>query len=533
MTRRRVRRFTRSVARRADDGVGMIVAVMFVAVAGVLSSTVALVAVHGNQNAGRDKDASHALQTADAGVAQAVQLLRTTSSGYFNCFENASTNPSTLSAACSSNPAGWTSSASPEKVRSDGAHYPDSSGTWTSTLCDGSTLPCFAVWISTLQQYTPYSASVPNSGFAVYRVHSTGLAGGGPGARSVVVDLKVKPAKFPIGVYADSVTTGGTFGVNHESMFSKGCINHREGDTYSTDNTATSSGTVPASSGGGGGITFSGIDPQYDQPAAAHAVGQVTQANSGCSTGTSSSVNNANVHDPSYFGKCNAPGSGYPRNMPNYFDQDSQGADLTGTPCYGIWTDPATGKRYPTTSEFTMADLQQVGYRPGGLSPGEYADLESLAQSMNTYTTDKNFNPLSALTAASVNNAVVYYDLSGGTVTLTPSMLPSSYFRALSDNSACTTTGSVVIVVRNGNLVYNTSGNAGGGNPLVASFFVPEGSYSGQGNASVIGTLFAQSLGGTGTQNWYLDKCFVANPPGPVQNVTVINYRQVNTQNVH
>ena len=113
-----------------------------------------------------------------------------------------------------------------------------------------------------------------------------------------------------------------------------------------------------------------------------------------------------------------------------------------------------------------------------------------------------------------------------------PSMLPTTYFRALNDDSACTTTGSLVIVVRNGNMVYNTSGFTGS-NSLVASFFVPDGSYSGQGNANVIGTLFAQSVGGTGTQNWYLDKCFVANPPGPVQTVTVINYRQVNTQNVH
>lgn len=520
----------RRLAHGKDEGVGLIVAVIFIAVAGVLTSTVALVAVNGNQNAGRDRDASHALQTADAGVAQAVQLIRTSPAGVFNCAEDTSTSPSTLSATCTSNPPGWTSSTSPEKVRSDGAHYPDSSGTWTSTICDGSPLPCFAVWISTIQAYTPFSASVPNSGYAIYRVHSTGLAGGGPGARSVVVDLKVKPAKFPIGVYADSVSTGGTFGVNHESMFSKGCINHRQADTYAT--VSGYSGPVPASTGGGGGITFSGVDPQYDIPAAAHSVGQVTQANSGCSTGTSASANNANVHDINYYGRCNAPGSSWPKNLPDYYDQDSQGDDLTGTPCSNIWTDTATGKTYPTTSKFTMPDLQAMGYRPGGLSPSEYAALKSLAQSMNTYTTNANFNPLTALTSANVSNAVVFYDLSGGTVQLKPSMLPTTYFRALNDDSACTTTASLVIVVRNGNMVYNTSGFTGG-NSLVASFFVPDGSYSGQGNANVIGTLFAQSVGGTGTQNWYLDKCFVANPPGPVQTVTVINYRQVNTQNVH
>ena len=532
MTGRPLRSLSGRLGSTDDTGAALITVVIFLAVAGVLASTVALVAIHGNQNAGRDRQAASALQTADAGVAQAVQLMRTTATGYFNCLEDTSTSPSTLSATCSSNPAGWTSPVSPEIVRSDGAHYPDATGTWDQTVCDHTALPCFAVWVGTIQQYTPFHENIPNSGSAVYRIHSTGLAGNGPGARSVVVDVQVKPAAFPIGVYADSFDSGGTFGVNHESLFSKGCINHRETDTYTTDSTGTSSGTVPASTGGGGGISFSGIDPQYDQPAAAHAVGQVTQSNTGCTTGSSSSASQANVHDPGKFGVCNAPGSTSPKNMPDYFDQDSQGGDLTGTPCYQVWQDPATGKAYPTTSKFTMGDLQKVGYRPGGLSPGEYANLRSLAQSMNTYTKDPNFNPYSALAATGVTNAVVYYDLNGGTAKLKPNMIPSDFFRALNDDPSCTTLTNLVVVVDNGNLSYNTSGSTGG-SPLVASFFVPHGYYDGQGGASIIGTLFAQTVSGTGTQNWYLDKCFVSNPPGPVQNVKVLNYRQVNTRNVH
>lgn len=494
-------RITRWWRRGTDEGAALLTAVLFLAVTGTLAAAVAVLALNAQQNASRDRQAGAALATAEAGVAQAVQLLRTTPAGYFTCLEPAS--GQAPAGACLTNPAGWTSSTSPQRVSANG----------TVGSCDPA-LACYAVWVGTVQRYSPAAGS------AVYRIHSTGLYGGGPAARSVAVDVKVAPAKFPIGIYTDSASTGGSFGISRESMFSIGCIVQRRADTY------TGSPPVPDTTSGGGGVAFAGIDAQYGIPAAAHAVQYVTQANSGCSGGSSRTKQQANVHDPRWFGVCNT-------GMPDYYDQDGQGGDLTGTPCANLWTNPQTGKTYPSTSKFTMADLQGYGYRPGGLSPSEYAALKSLARSTGTYFTSPTTSGLATALAGAGTNAVAYWDLQGGTLTLSPNDIPSRFFRPVTDASPCPL-DSLVVVVRNGNLVYNTSGAPSTSSGLVTSMFVPEGSYKGQGNATIIGTLFAQSIASaSGTQSWNLDDCFVNNPPAPVTSVRVLSYREVDTQNVN
>lgn len=497
--------------RRGDDGVALITAVMFLAVVAALGAASTVVAVNAAQNANRDRQAGGALQTAEAGVAQGLELLHNEPAGYFTCQEPAAGAAPT--GACTTNPAGWTSSTSPEKVSQDGTV--------------GSCVPgqaCYAVWVGTVSAYTPASGS------GTYRIHSTGLYGGGPAARSVAVDVKVKPAKFPIGVYADDASSGGSFGINRESLFTKGCLDHRVFDSY--DATYT-----PNTTSSGGGIAFSGIDPQYDLPAAAHAIAYVTQANGGCSSATTKSWQQANVHDSS---QSTAGLSWSPCNTNDYYDQDAQGGDLATSPCYKRWTSPTNPSHtYPTTSTFTLSDLQGYGYRPGGLSATEYASLKTAAQASGTYFTTPTAGStlFTALTAANATNGVVYYDLpstSGTlpTVTVKPGDIPSMYFRATQDTDPCPLQ-SLVIVVRNGNFKYDTSGGGAGSGYLVLALFVPEGSYTGQGNANVLGTLFANSIGSaTGNQNWNLDTCFVKNPPGPVMTVTVTSYREVDTANV-
>lgn len=488
---------------RDDHGVALITAIMFLAVIGALATAATAVAVSAAQNSNRDRQAGGALATAEAGVAQAVQVLHSKPAGYFTCMEPAP--GASPSGACLTNPAGWTSSASPEKVSADG----------TVGACTPS-LACYAVWIGTVSSYTP------TSGFGQYRIHSTGFQGGGPAARSVVVDAKASPEKFPIGVYSDDASTGGTFGINHESLFTKGCLTHRVFEPYDANG-------VPAATSSGGGISFSGIDAQYGIPAAAHAVQYITQANSGCSSASVKSPNQANVHDPAQKNADTTPWS--PCNQSDYYDQDAQGGPVSGTPCATAWK---SGSGYPTTSKFTMADLASYGYRDGGLSSAEYAQLETTAGNEGLrFTTTSTSGLNAALSAGNLTNPVVFFDLAGtgGTVTLKPGDIPSQYFRPTNDTSSCPNLNSIIFVVRGGNMVYNSSGLTPG--PLVASIFVPDGSYSGQGGATIIGTLFAKTLTGTGTQNWYLDQCFVNNPPGPVMSVQELNYREVDTQNVN
>ena len=504
-----------AVARR-DSGVALISVVMFLMVAAALTTAVTVLAVNNMQNAGRDRQAGSALQTAEAGVAQAIQLMRNKPVGFFTCQE---TTPLTGNCTTSVSGGSWTSSVTPMKVSSDGTVGSCVSG-----------LACYGVWISTVHPYGP-------GGYALLRIHSTGFAGGGPAARSVVVDVKVKPDSFPIGIFANSVSTGGTFGINHESLFSTNCINHRVFDTY--DTTAYGSNKpVPNTTSSGGGVAFSGIDPQFNIPAAAHSTQFVTQSNNGCSAGTTNSPAQANVHDSSQGWS--------PCNPKDYYDQDSQGGDATATPSfancpgYEQWTSTVKTNGtylYPSTSKFTTGDLYAYGYRPGGLSPNEFAALKSMAQSSGTYFTSSSTSPMSALTAANATNAVLYYDLPSGasqTVTLGPNDIPSMYFRSTNDTGSSCTLPSVVIIVRNGNLTYNTSGSGSTSGALVSSMFVPDGTYNGQGSANIIGTLYAQTItSANGTQNWYLDQCFVLNPPGPVMSAQVVNYREVDTQNVN
>ena len=45
----------------------------------------------------------------------------------------------------------------------------------------------------------------------------------------------------------------------------------------------------------------------------------------------------------------------------------------------------ADGTKYPTTSLFTQAELQNYGYRPRGLTDAQYDALRSQAQAQGTY----------------------------------------------------------------------------------------------------------------------------------------------------
>jgi hypothetical protein len=505
-----------------DRGVALITAVLFVMVATALAAGVVFVTNNNLRNANSDRQALSSLATAEGGVAQAIQVIRTNAPGYFTCQEPAQGQPP--AAPCTTNTIPWISSSNPEKVSANGT---------IGSCVTG--LACYAVWIATLHPFNPSAANVDANGTpphtVVYRIHSTGLAGNGPSARSVVVDVSAKLATFPLGLYGDNIVTNGTPTIQNESIFSKGCITNRSQDG------ATSSG----------GIAFNAYDPSniwndydyaYDLPQAAHAAGYVTTTN-GCSSGQIHSPTSKPLRYPCAVDNTSSGG--------NYdyfpFDQDGGGAALpTTSQCYNMWTSPVTGKRYPSTSLFTMSDLYSSGYRPQGLSPGEYNALKNQAQAMGSYFQGV---PSSAQIGAAManitsTNGVVYIDAQGSTsqVTLKQSDIPARYFRAnQGGNATSCPLYSVTIVVRNGQFSYNGQGGLPSGVPsnyvLVASFFVPEGTYTGGSGTAVLGTLYAQTVKIGGGQSWALDQCFVNNPPSLLLNLKVTNYREVDTQNIN
>ena len=467
-----------------ERGAALLAVIGVVAAVTALVLTVATLSVNNLRSSTRDKQALSAMATSEAGVAEAIEWLRSGATGLssLTCMEPAP--GATPSGACLTNPAGWTSSTSPKEVAVDGG------------ACTPSKT-CYKVWIGTLTPYKP-----PLQTFGVYRVHSTGYFGDGPSARRVAVDVKVKPYPYPIGVYAQTLSGGGNAGLHRESLFTQSCVTQRAAD------------------GSSGGLTFAGgVDLQYDLPPAAHSTDHIT-------TDTNCKTTDA-VHKAS--APCNTA-------LPDYYDQSGDGGDLSGTVCKDKWTSPTgSGKTYPTTSKFTLQDLQSFGYRPRGLSDAIYSALKSRAQAAGTYFTDKNANPYAALNALGGAQSVLYYEIPAGSkVTLGPTSFPNYYLRQENDGPSCPASN-LTIVVQGGDLTLNSVG-AGNSSPvtgLVSAIFVPDGSYDGQGSVWVIGSIFALNMKLAGTQDFRLDKCYVENPPSAVLDVQVTNFREDDSKDIN
>lgn len=494
-----------------DEGVALVTAMLFITVATAIATSVFFVTINNQQNANRDRQSLGALATAEGGIAQAVQVIRTNPPGYFTCQEPA--NGSSPSGACTTNPVGWTNASNPEKVSANGT---------IGTCVAGQA--CYSVWISTLTPYNPLpytnSAGTP-SHTVVYRVHSTGLSGGGPAARSVAIDVKAKLATFPIGLYGDYISTNGSPGVHHESIFSLNCITNRSADGQSGNGLSfdAQSSTDP----------YANYDWAYDLPEAAHSAA-VVSTSSNC---TASASNGNAIHATSVCANNAAPGGNY-----NYFpyDQDSMGGSLSGTPCNNMWTSPQTGRQYAVTSKFTTQDLYDVGYRPQGLTQSEYDSLRAQAQAMGTYLTGNVSSSTigTVLNSTTASNVILYIDAQGSSITFGPGNVPSRFFRGtLPPSTTSCPLNNLIVVVRNGSLTYNASGYGGSStNYMVASMFVPDGAYSGQGSAQILGTLYAKNLSLSGTQDFFMDSCFINNPPSLLLNLKVSNYREIDTQNI-
>ena len=471
-----------------ERGAALLLVIGIGAVITAFAVTAVTLTTNNLRNTIRDKQANSALATGEAGVAEAIEYLRSAAKlSNLNCMEPVPLiEPATVppaQAACFSSTQSWTSKKAPMQVAVDG-------GGTTCTVAQ----TCYKVWISTVTSYDPITAPLGK-----YVIHSTGKFGNGPASRSVVVDVGVRPYPFPIGVFAEQFTGAGGAGITRESMFTRNCVEGRASDTSS-----------------GGGLRFSGdIDLANDMPPAVHTTSDI-------STGQCAQSSNF-VHKPG--APCNTT-------VPDYYDQSDGGASLTSTPCFERWTSPKTGRKYPTTSKFTTTDLQNAGYRPRGLSDDVYATLESRAKAAGTYFTDRTANPFAALNALGGAQAVLYYKIPAGQkVVLGPTNFPAAYLRTEQDTGC--TGNPVVIVVEGGDLTLNSIGSGGGGvvTGIATSIFVPDGSYEGQGGVWVIGTLFAKEAKLAGTQDFRLDQCWVKNPPSAIIDVQVEGFREDDSGN--
>jgi len=463
-----------------QSGAALVTVIGVIAVITALAVTVATISINNLLNATRDKQSNSALATSEAGVAEAIEFIRSGRVGLssLNCMEPAA--GVAPSGTCLTNTLRWANAANPMQVRVDGG--------------SGDCLPaetCYKVWIGAVEAYDP-----PLRPYGIYRVHSRGEFGGGPAARNVVTELRVEPYPFPVGVFANTVRGNGAVAIRNESLYTTECISQRGVDT-------------PDGSGGGGlRFNLSGVDMQYDRPPGAHTTNETWSTSCG-----------ANQKKPIHVLADCDPGRPYDRSR-------NGGPLLMGDGCRRMWTSPATGRvyDYPTTSAFTLNDLQDVGYRARGLSDAVYDVLESRARSTGTYW-DGATAPASVwtnLAALGGAQAVLYAKTTSATqeVRITPTDIPSAYFRTVNNSGLCTPSNLVIVVEGPGGLRFGTAGGSTSGDrKLVAALFVPDGNYVSNGNLPIIGSIFAKEMTVSGTTDFQLDQCFVDNPPSSVIDV--------------
>jgi hypothetical protein len=475
-----------------DDGLGILTVIMVMAVVTALALTATSLTVNNLGNARRDRQSLSAMATSEAGVSQAIQYLRGANLASLTCTEPAA--GAVPGSTCTGTTMSWISATNPMQVNVDG----------TTGSCVA-VKDCFKVWIGTVTPYVPNCAarhaSPPAQCYGVYRVHATGISGNGPGARKLAVDVKLFPYSYPMGVFSEQSFSGnGSPTIHQESIFTAGCMWNRQDDSHS------GSGTQFEYDSAAGRTK---IDLVYDQPTAAHSVGVISSSNQSCTSNAGGSP----IHETS---ACN----------PTFkFDQDGgvpSGTDIVnGDACYGKYT-RADGTKYPLTAKFTLTDLENLGYRPRGLTDAQYDRLRSQAQAEGTYNLASGsvLTQLTSLVSAGVSSPVLFWDT--GDVSLGSADFPASMKRPVSSSATCGGY-SVTVVVMNGNLTYQ----GGGGSPYVpVAFFVPDGTMKAQGGLDTLGTIFAKVVDMGGSPDFKLDNCFVNNPPGGTLDAQVINWRE-------
>src|SRR4051812_23550406 len=178
--------------RRNDDGAALITVMLMMALISALTLTVAVVSTNNLVSARLSQQAGAAVNASDAGVAQAVTYLRQRGVRAINGCAPTYT--------CTTTP--WGNKDNPATVT-----VPGRAG------------QSYKVWIEMIDKF-------PTIKPGLYRIHSTGVAGGSAG-RSVTADVTITPLPFVMGVVAGSVVGGGDAGVHFESIFTTGCVYNR------------------------------------------------------------------------------------------------------------------------------------------------------------------------------------------------------------------------------------------------------------------------------------------------------------------
>ena len=453
----------------ADRGSAMVITLMVLALVTALSTTVAVVTINNLRASLSAQQSGGALNSADAGIAQAMAHMRVAGVRDLDCTSAAPAAP-----ACSR---AWGSS------------------NRTTVTMSAATGQSYQVWIESV---APFPANQPGR----YRIHSLGKASGSA-SREVVTDVVVVTEDVPKGIFARTISGGGSASVARESIFSTGCVYQRskirmvEGE----------------------------IDAAYGIPIGVHSSQVITDANG--STQYCTPTNKALHSKTSPVRTCDPA---YP------YDQDKLGGSLSGTACssaqttypdhYGAQDLNGDGSTDVHGSyikdDDTLFDLFNIN--PRGLSPFQVEEYRAIAEAQGNLWTEST-----GWTSPDEENAVMFFDLSeddpGGTVDLNDITGFGRVGNLASTDAACTTR-SLMIVIEGGNARLNSNQR------LAASLFLTSGAPNGQifkanGTANFIGTMFADNINLTGNVDLSLDPCFIDNVPPGLLEFSLERYREL------
>lgn len=445
-----------------DQGASLIITMLVMVVAMVLGTTLLSVTVNNLGAARRSQDAASALDAADAGVTQAVTYLRRNGGRGLRCAPS-----------CTGNP--WGNQANPTRVE-----------------LPGTTDQRYRTWIEPLP-----TAADP----AFYRVHSTGYSAEGVRAVQVDVELALLSIKLPLGVFARTVSGGGTADVQNENVYTTGCVYNRSK------------------------IDVDGVDPVTGLPAAVHSTRVITDANGNNATCSvdSKAIHKSSTCDPAYPHDHDSIGGAWPTGSPcrngltqAQFDKYYRARDLNGDGSIDV-----NGSYVRDAA--TLRELFDIDDDP--LQAAELETLKEVAKQQGTYFTTP------AITKQSTEaNAVMYFDFTanpGGVVDLKDI---TTHRRA--DTTPLTATDprckqeSLLIVIEQGNARFNSNPNLAAS--LVLASKAPYGEIiKANGTAGLIGTVFADKLNLVGTYESALDQCFISNLSPSIYDVSVSNYLEV------
>ena len=229
------------------DGSAMILTLLVMAVLTGLGTIVVAVGSSNLQNSARDRFTGIADTTAQAGIAQAIEFIRTNGVNTLACDV-----PATSGTVCSND---W---------GRDNPHI-------VSLAPDR----FYSTWIERVERM-----QFPTAKVGTYRIHSTGSFGSGRGLRVLNQIVTIQPGRFPLGIYsANNIVAAGTPTVEGESIYTRGCVFDRDA------------------------INLGGTDIITGLPAGVHSTQYITTRNNGAC----SSSDGLNIHKPAPGpGFCNA-----------------------------------------------------------------------------------------------------------------------------------------------------------------------------------------------------------------------------------